>query len=316
MLAHKKIEENLARSIVSGKVFPTWIFSGPSGVGKSTMAYRFAKCLLSQTLPADSTLHVDENNKVHRLVEQMTHPDFFVLNQMAASIDDVRELLQKIRMTPVLSKWRVAILKGADTFNKNIYNSLLKFLEEPPRNTVIILIANNTGGIPKTLLSRASKIYFHPLGHECVETFLQQQNIEQAHELARISDGSIGYAMCLNSNNGLEIYDTLLHGFISEENSKISLKYALDNNLKDVFQIVTTSFIRILKVYIDLLNKVNIDSCDKELKVFHAFLQCDPDAETKLALDIIAMLNKSDLQQLDRNAVLACVYEKFFSNKR
>lgn len=317
MLGHEKIEKNLAHSIASGKVFPSWVFSGPSGIGKSTMALRFAKCLLSQTIPADHTLHIDENNRIHRLIDQSIHPDFFVLKQTStpASIDDIRELLFKIRMTPVLSKWRVAILEGADSFNKNIYNSLLKFLEEPPKNTVIILIVNNTGAIPKTLLSRTSKVYFHPLSGSCVESFLEQKNIDNYQELARIADGSIGYAMMLKDNDGIEIYNNLLNGFLSKENSNALLKYVVDNNIKDKFQIVVTSVVRILKIYIELINGINTDSYDDEFKVFCQFLQCDPDSETKLALDIITMMNKSDLQQLDRNAVIAYVYEKFFSNK-
>ncbi|MDR2268236.1 MAG: hypothetical protein LBD81_02150, partial [Holosporaceae bacterium] len=123
---HEKIEGVLARAIASGKIFPTWIFDGPFGVGKGTMARKFAKCLLADVIPSNLSLDVPEENPVHRLVQQRIHPDFFVLEQRdeAVSLDEVRELMVKIWKTPALSSRKVLILENASGLNKNIYNSL------------------------------------------------------------------------------------------------------------------------------------------------------------------------------------------------
>ena len=315
MLGHEKAEAILAHAIASNKIFPTWIFTGAFGVGKSTMAHRFAKCLLSGTIPTDNSLNVDENHPVHRLVNSHTHPDFFVLEckQESVSINDVRELLSNVRMTPTLSQWRVAILEGADSFNKNIYNSLLKFLEEPPANTVIILICNHAGTMPKTLLSRASKLHFSSLDESTVRQFLQQRNVEHAEELAHISDGSIGYAVYLSEHNGLEIYEHLLRGFTSEAESKTTLKYVIENALKDEFQIIVNSITRILKIYTDMINGVSASENSREINVLQYLKTDTPDKETQKVMDIISMLNKCESQMLDKNAVIVYVYEKFFS---
>ncbi len=315
LLGHKKAEAILAHAIASNKIFPTWIFTGAFGVGKSTMAHKFAKCLLSETVPTNDSLDIDEKNQVHKLVNSHTHPDFFVLEhkQDSASIDEVRDLLNKIRMTPTLSKWRVAILEDADTFNKNIYNSLLKFLEEPPANTVIILICNHTGAIPKTLLSRASKLHFGALDESDVKHFLQQQHIEHAEKLAHISGGSIGYALYLNEHNGLAIYERLLRGFTSETESKATLKYIIENNLKDEFRIIVNSITRILKIYVDMINGISSNKDTDEIEILHNLRADNADEETQKTIDIISMLNKCESQMLDKNAVIVYAYEKFFS---
>ena len=312
---HKKAEAVLARAIVSGKVFPTWIFTGSFGVGKASMAYKFAKCLLSETIPTDDTLNIDENHPVNRLVSTHTHPDFFTLGQggESVSIDEIRELLGKVRMTSTMSKWRVAILENADTFNKNIYNSLLKFLEEPPANTVIILLCEHTGAIPKTLLSRASKLHFNPLSEADVLQFLQDNKIDNAEELAHLADGSVGYAMYLSENSGVEIYHRILQGFASEADSKAALQYLIENNLKDDFKIVARSITRILKIFTDMISGTESEQNRRELDILRNRQIDNPDKAIQNVIDIICMLNKCESQMLDKNAVMVYAYEKFFS---
>ncbi len=312
---HKKAEAVLAHAIASGKVFPTWIFTGAFGVGKVAMAYKFAKCLLSETVPTNDTLDIDENHPVNRLVSTHTHPDFFTLGQgeESVSIDEIREMLSKVRMTPTMSKWRVAILENADTFNKNIYNSLLKFLEEPPANTAIILLCEHTGAIPKTLLSRASKLHFNSLSEADVLQFLRDNKIDNAEELARIADGSVGYTMYLNENNGVEIYNRILRGFASEADSKTALQYLIENNLKDDFKIVARSITRILKIFTDMLNGTASERDRHELEIFSNRHIDNPDKALQNAIDIICMLNTCESRMLDKNAVMVYAYEKFFS---
>ncbi|MBR1734264.1 MAG: hypothetical protein IJ730_02270 [Alphaproteobacteria bacterium] len=307
ILGHNKIEKELAHAIISEKIFPTWIFSGPFGVGKYSMAIKFAKCLLSGIKPeSDFSLDIPENNKVHKLIDSRIHPDFFILEQSEdnISINDTRELMQRIYKMPTMSKWRVIIIENASRLNKNIYNSFLKILEEPPENTVIIMICQSTGNIPKTLLSRANRVFFSALTNEQVESVLIDMKIKNAQELSKISNGSIGYALYLNDHKGIDIFNKLLDAF-STYNKK-SLQYILENNLNGNFRIIKESLLTILKMYIEQITQVSNN------QIFKKTVTCSIESELKKIMEIISMLNKSESLMLDKQVVLAYSFEKFF----
>ncbi|MDR3180185.1 MAG: AAA family ATPase [Holosporaceae bacterium] len=320
VLGHEKAEATLAHSIVSGKIFPTWIFQGPFGVGKSTMAHRFAKCLLSDTIPSGASLDISPENPIHKLIKLRTHPDFFILEQRedSVSIDETRELLHKIHKTPTLSKWKVLILENAANLNKNIYNSLLKILEEPPKNTVIVMICDNTGHIPKTLLSRAAKLRFGAIDTHLVEKTLESVGIEPAKKIAALSGGSIGAAMYIHQHNGVAAFDHLLAAFdclSGTDNQKKHLKYLLDNKLCENFFIIKKSITYILKIYVDIISD-NIDNEYSDVVNILKNLRCrmpgSLETEIKKVMEIIFMLNNGEHLMLDKNSLLLQVFEKFF----
>ncbi len=307
VIGHEKIEQMLARSVISNRIFPTWIFSGPFGVGKSSVAKKFAKCLLSGVIPSENSLDIPDTDKVHHLVDSRTHPDFFIIEQSDSniSINDTRDLMQKIYKTPTISNWRVVIIENASNLNKNIYNSLLKFLEEPPKNTVIIMICQNTGNIPRTLLSRACRVSLSPLKSEQVASVLADMRIENSKELAKISNGSIGYALYLNERDGINIFNKLLDAFSSK--NKKSLQFVLENNLSDNFRIVKESLLKILHMYVEQITGTNGNSIFKIQNNEHTI-----DDEVKKITEIISMINKSDSLMLDKQTILAYAFEKFF----
>lgn len=304
ILGHEKIEQELAHAIVSEKIFPTWIFCGPFGVGKASVAKKFAKCLLSGFVPSNNSLDIPEDNGIHHLIDSRTHPDFFILEQSdeSISINETRELMQKIRKTPTMSKWRVVIIENASNLNKNIYNSMLKILEEPPKNTAIIMICQNTGRIPRTLLSRACKIHFNPLKDNQVESVLKNMGINEAEELAKIANGSVGYAIYLKEHNGIEIFNALLKTFRSGD--KKSLQYIIDSEANNNFRIIKESLLKIFHMYIEQLDGI----------ADHGFKQTNNsvEKEVKKIVEIISMINKSDVLMLDKQAVVAYAFEKFF----
>ncbi|MDR2681474.1 MAG: hypothetical protein LBB29_00270 [Holosporaceae bacterium] len=319
ILGHEKAEAILAHSIVSGKIFPTWIFQGPFGVEKSTVAHRFAKCLLSGTVPSGPSLDIALENPVHKLVRLRTHPDFFVLEQRedTVSIDETRDLLQKIYKTPSLSQWKVLILENAANLNKNIYNSLLKVLEEPPKNTVIILICDNIGHIPKTLLSRAAKLRFGAIDTRLVQKALEDMGLEQAEKTAELSGGSIGAALYIHQHNGIAVFDRLLAAFGSEiEDRKKHLKYLLDQKLCENFFIIKKNITHILKLHVAIISNSIDNEHSNEIKILQNLRRKNifgsVDAEIKKVLEIITLLNSGEHLMLDKNALLVHVFEKFF----
>jgi hypothetical protein len=317
VLGREKEEAELAGALSSGRIFPTWIFYGPFGIGKASLAVKFAKCLLADIIPKGNTLDIDEENPIHKLVDLRTHPDLFVLEQTdeSVSIDDARKLLLKIRKTPALSKRRVAILENFSSLNKNIHNSLLKMLEEPPKDAVFILICDNVGTIPQTLLSRASKIYFRPLEESSVKQILDGMNVKNSEELARLSEGSVGCALRLSENDGIRIYKNILSGFSPDGWTK-TLKWIVENKICDNFAIVKTSFIRILKTYVDILDGVADERFAEEIKILTPIAACKnlPEREIKKIQEIVYGINLCEPATLDKNAVVANAFERFFAD--
>jgi DNA polymerase III delta prime subunit len=208
------------------------------------------------------------------------------------------------------------LLENSSNLNKNIYNSLLKILEEPPRDTVIIMICNHLGIIPKTLLSRAMKICFHPLGEESVKQILDKMNIPNSSKLAQLSEGSVGYALRLNANNGIEIYENILKGFRYDGSEyHKTLKWIIDNNLCENFDIIKFSILRILKIYVDMLSGIADENFSEEIKILAPIVGASgayPDSEIKRIQEIIHLMGLCDHLLLDRNAIIANTFEKFF----
>ncbi|MDR1362039.1 MAG: hypothetical protein LBJ16_02385 [Holosporaceae bacterium] len=317
ILGHEKIEAFLARTLTSGKVFPVWIFDGIYGIGKGTMARKFAKCLLAGVTPSTASLDLPPENPVHRLVHLRIHPDFFVLEQKDETVllEEVRDLMAKIWKTPALSHRKVLILENASTWSKNIYNALLKVLEEPPEDTVIILICNGTGTLPKTLLSRTAKLSFGPLAIDRVQELLDSNQQERSRELAELSGGSVGMALYLYHHHGLEIYDHLVASFDHDQAVRQKqLGYLLDNKLCDNFFVVKNIFAKVLKDYWDVLAGI---ACKKNsaLEKFAAGwpIPPNPDRETAKILEIIHMLYLGHRLMLDKNALLVYAFAKMFA---
>lgn len=308
IIGHRKQIDVIARSINSAKIFPVWIFWGANGIGKTSVAYKFAKCLLADLDSVNENLDLADDSKIHNLVDNNTHPDFFVLDSTSPSIHEVRILMGKVRKTPSLSKRRVVIIENADKLSKNIYNSLLKILEEPPRNTIFILICSTIGNLPITLQSRAIKLKFNPLNNSEVMLALSLFDIENTEILASISDGSIGDALYLYENNGIDLYQHLLKAFSSDyQTSHKTVRYIIENKLCDNFGLIKQLIIRVLKEYIDTLTEIKINDC------FSQYIgKVSVDHEAEKALQIISNLNRGENLLLDKNGMIAEVFETFY----
>ncbi|MDR2107526.1 MAG: hypothetical protein LBO73_03335 [Holosporaceae bacterium] len=315
---HEKAEAVLARALINDRVFPTWIFRGPSGIGKTGVAFKFAKCLLAGITPKGDALDIAPENPIHKVVDGGVHPDLFVLrqNDESVSIDDTRKLMLKVRKTPADGGRRVVILENSSAFNKNICNSLLKILEEPPKNAVIIMICDNPGLIPKTLLSRAAKLYFNPLPEAVVKKILDAAGTENSEKSAKLSEGSVGYAFHLHENGGVEIYDTLLRGFFNDGSRGAEvLKKVVDDGMCDNFRIVKTSLLRILKIYARMIGGIADENLPEETEVLEPTVRARrnrPDKEIARVQDIVSLLCRCEPASLDKNAVVSAVFEKFF----
>ena len=302
IVGHRKQVSVLAQAIKSGKMFPVWMFFGPKGIGKFTVAKLFARYLLNDVIPAGDVLCT--NDDLGQSID--VHPDFFVSTD--SSMDDIRNLLNQVEKTPSVSKRRVVIIDNAENLNKNSCNALLKTLEEPPRDAVFILVGVNMGWIPITLLSRAMKLYFSPLQENEVEEVLSSSGISDSRSLAKIADGSVGNALYINENGGVDLYNNILQGFASSyEDSHKVVKDIISNDMSQNFKLIKGLLIRAMKTYIDSITQVNVH------EAFAKFInQVSVDAEIEKVLRIISDLNLGEKLLLDKNGMIAGVFEVFF----
>src|SRR5436305_1101251 len=177
-------ERTLLAAHQAGKLHHAWLMTGPRGIGKATLAWRFAKFLLCGDSQgglfggAPDGLHVPADVPGRSLIDARSHPDLFHLRRtlnpdtgrMRAeiSVDDVRDLGSFMHMTPAMGKWRVAIVDAADEMNRNAANAVLKVLEEPPPNAVLLIVAHAPGRLLPTIRSRCRRLALQPLGDETV----------------------------------------------------------------------------------------------------------------------------------------------------
>ena len=204
---------NLKNFIKTGKVPPAMIFYGPAGIGKATAAIAFAKAINCQELGAD--FEPCDNCQSCRQIEAKTHPDIIFADyayqatllkeeeeeQQNIKIETVRALTNASQQKAVAAKWKVFIIDKAEKLVPAAANALLKFIEEPPQNTVWILVSSKRETMLPTIKSRCQSIPFAPLSTQIIENILIDNYIESdlAKKAALYADGSSANAFLIAS---------------------------------------------------------------------------------------------------------------------
>jgi DNA polymerase III subunit delta' len=215
LLGHEATEAMLAEAIRAGRLHHAWLITGAEGIGKATLAYRFARRLLAGGTP-DDTLAVPESHPTFRRVAAASHADLLTVERTLNDrgklraeivIDDVRRVADFLRLTPAEGGWRVVVLDGAEDLNRNAANALLKVLEEPPPRAVLLLVCSAAGRLMPTIRSRCRRLALAPLSEATVRDLLGRYAPETAPDdaarLAGIAEGSIGRALALAEGGGV-----------------------------------------------------------------------------------------------------------------
>ena len=195
IVGHEKQLETLRQSLLNGRLHHAYLFIGPEGIGKRTLALALAQTIHCAELESDFCGRCS----ACRAIQTGNHADVRVLepllNKKDISIQQVRELEKMLSLRSFSGRQKIAIIDPATLMNWAAQNALLKTLEEPPQGCILILIASNAGGLLPTVRSRAFALSFAPLPRQQLARFLMSskgKTREQAESLAALTMGSLG----------------------------------------------------------------------------------------------------------------------------
>ncbi len=197
-----KAVERIGKFVSEGRLGGAYLFIGPEGVGKNLSAKTLAKtlnCLNGDSDACDTCISCLKINKNE-------HPDIHIIDPESSEIkiEYIRQLQKEINFRPYEGKNKVFIINNAHNLNIEASNAFLKTLEEPPKNSVIILVTDKPNLLFKTILSRCQVVKFYPLKRKELEGILAQEYALESklvHFLAYFSEGSLGKALKLKDTD-------------------------------------------------------------------------------------------------------------------
>jgi DNA polymerase-3 subunit delta' len=207
MIGHEWAVEMLKKHVAEGATRHAYLFAGPPGLGRRTLALRFAQALNCQT-PVEAGVPCGECRDC-RQIAAMKHADLTVVQAESEGgilkVDQIREARRSLTLKPYQAKYRVALFLRFQEANDNAANALLKTLEEAPSYAVLILTADNPEQLLPTIVSRCEVLRLRPLKIEEIQKALESRGEERgrAKLVAHISGGRFGYALRLLENDAL-----------------------------------------------------------------------------------------------------------------
>jgi len=231
LFGHHAAEEFLARSYRSGKGHHAILIEGPEGIGKATLAFRFANHVLSHPDPETAPDHLvspDPGSSVTRQIASGASHNLLHLTRpvdeksgktkTAITVDEVRRAGHFFAQTSGTGNWRIVIIDPADDLNRNAANAILKILEEPPRRSLFLVLSHAPGKLLPTIRSRCLPLRLSPLSDSdltsalaALGTPLQGGRTEET--VLTMSNGSVSQALKLLNYGGADIitaFDNLL----------------------------------------------------------------------------------------------------------
>ncbi len=240
LLGQDAAEAALLAAWTSGRMPHAWLIVGPRGVGKATLAYRFARFVLAggaaaeegpglfgdapATNAAPGRLAMDPEHPVFQRTAAAGHSDLFTLEtgmpnkEGKPTLNEVNayqtgRAVAFAHLTPGESDWKVIVIDAGDQMNATSANRILKALEEPPGRGLFLMVSHQPGRLLPTIRSRCRRLALRPLMDETVAAILRTRRPEVTEEdaaaLASLAGGSAGRALGLADAGGLEVHREL-----------------------------------------------------------------------------------------------------------
>src|SRR3954453_18706141 len=226
LFGHREAELALLNAYRSGRIPHAWLIGGAQGIGKATLAYRMARFVLAHRNPlardvqSAETLQIDPSHPVARQVATGAHGGLLTLERtlndkgvMRTVItgDETRETISFYGSTAAVEGWRVCVVDTVDELNANAANALLKILEEPPQQSLFLLVSHSPARVLPTIQSRCRKLPLRPLSPEDVVRAAAEAAEISADdpalaEAAAASEGSVARALTLLGGDALKLH--------------------------------------------------------------------------------------------------------------
>ena len=194
-------------------IHPVWMLCGPRGIGKATLAYKIARMVYGNVgdfFIIDMARNIDERGNLKT-------------DAKAISVHTVRAMIEKMQMSSMSGNWRVVLIDSVDELTVAAENAVLKLLEEPPQQTLFLLVTHQLSNVLPTVRSRARVEKMHPLTiselRELCTKFMGEEEISS--EILKLSNGSFGKIANLKASGGDVIYEELLN-ILKTKNSNAS----------------------------------------------------------------------------------------------
>lgn len=225
LLGHDGAAREVLDAWQAGRFPHAWLVHGPRGVGKAGFALRLSQFILcgggedsghgAGEAMASQPVMAGQGACARR-VAGGAHADFMLLERGEQSViatEQVRRAIRFARLTPAEARWKILLLDSVDDLNVNGANALLKIVEEPPGNALILLLAHGFGQVPATLRSRCRGLRLEALSDgvmgDLIGRYLPELDGEARRRLIALSGGSIGRALAYERAGGVALFDAM-----------------------------------------------------------------------------------------------------------
>lgn len=219
LFGHADAVASFRRGLEGGRMHHAWLIAGPPGIGKALFAHHAALRLLANAAGPrvdGPGLEVPDDHPITKLVEAGSHPDLMRLERLAReeggdlarniTVDQVRSLQRLFATTPSLSPWRAVIIDSVDDLERGAANALLKNLEEPPPQSIFLLVSHSSERLLPTIRSRCRQLRLSSLSADDMTSALQaalpDADTAEIAGLTTLGEGAPGRALAFR---GLEI---------------------------------------------------------------------------------------------------------------
>jgi DNA polymerase-3 subunit delta' len=224
LFGHAEAEDFLARSYRSGKGHHAILMEGPEGIGKATLAFRFANHVLHHPDPSAAPESLAAPSLASPITRQLAAGSSHNLLHLtrpvdeksgkvksAITVDEVRKAGKFLAQTSGTGNWRIVIIDPADDLNRNAANAILKILEEPPKRALFLVLTHAPGKLLPTIRSRCMPLALAPLSDSDLVAALDSLGVapsgERAGALIEAAHGSVSEALKLVNYGGFDIVE-------------------------------------------------------------------------------------------------------------